>query len=137
MLNWDSTIITNQDTARDDQVIWDASLQSDLGTPTAADNHSTTEQIRGKRVMKVLYLGQLPEEQYESERQADVYSKEMVLWDRWRGDPGVERLQFQKHLLLGLSVILERSSSYLPPTLSGAASTVLAMEGMRVGFIEI
>jgi hypothetical protein len=135
MLNWDSTIVTNQDTVQGDQIAWGASLQADLCT--ASDGNSATGQIRGKRVMKVLYLGPISEEQYQSERQAGVYSKEMALWDQWRGDPGVEKLQFQKHLLLGLSVMLERSSSCLPPALINASSAILAMDGMRMGFIEI
>ncbi|KAF9941491.1 hypothetical protein BGZ65_002860 [Modicella reniformis] len=134
MLNWDSTIITNQDTVQDSEVVWDAPLRLDLRTLATSQATMETEQARGKRVMKVLYLRLLSEEHYESEKQEGVYSKEMALWDRWRGDPGVESLQFQKHFF---SVILEQSSRCLPPDLNGAASTVLDMDGMRVGFIEL
>ncbi|KAG0246701.1 ubiquitin-conjugating enzyme E2-binding protein [Mortierella sp. GBAus27b] len=137
MLNWDSTVVTNQGVVQHANVAWDASLQPDLSTPATTDNNSATEQVRSKRVVKVLYLGQLSEEQYQSERQAGIYSKEMALWDKWRGDPGVERLQFHKHLLLGLSVVLAQSTKCSPPTFNGAASTVFTMEGMLVGFLEI
>ena len=85
--------------------------------------------------MKVLYLGAVPEDQ--EQLQNGVYSKELRLWDQWRGDPGVERLVFQERLVLGLMTLLEQSSSCTPPGLTGAASAVMAMDGMRVGSFEI
>ncbi|KAG0004641.1 hypothetical protein BGZ80_011181 [Entomortierella chlamydospora] len=134
MLNWDSTIITNQKPVNDSQIAWDTSLQSDL-CASVTSIHSTIEHERGKKVMKVLYL-EAPVEEQEVNMREGSCPKEVALWDRWRGDPGVERLQFNKELLLGLLTMLEQSSSCQPPTLNGAASAVLAMDGMRVGFIE-
>ncbi|KAF9174469.1 hypothetical protein BGX21_009632 [Mortierella sp. AD011] len=134
MLNWDSTIITNQKPVNDSQIAWDTSLQSDL-CASITSIHSTTEHERGKKVMKVLYL-EAPVEEQEVNMREGSCPKEVALWDRWRGDPGVERLQFNKELLLGLLTMLEQSSSCQPPTLNGAATAVLAMDGMRVGFIE-
>ncbi|KAF9113627.1 hypothetical protein BGX27_001161 [Mortierella sp. AM989] len=135
MMNWDSAVITSQEPVQDKQIAWDISLQSDLCTSTTSVD-STVEHKRGKKVMKVLYL-EAPVEEQEAYKREESYPKELALWDRWRGDPGVERLQFNKELLLGLLVTLEQSSSWLPPTLNGAASAVLAMESMRVGSIEI
>ncbi|KAF9209350.1 hypothetical protein BGZ49_005044 [Haplosporangium sp. Z 27] len=108
----------------DNQITWDLSLESDLCTS------SVSEHKRGKKVMKVLYLEALAEEQ---EVNKESYPKEIALWDNWRGDPGVEKLQFNKGLLLGLLTMLEQSSSCLPPALNNAASAVLAMNSMRFG----
>ncbi|KAI1315881.1 hypothetical protein EDD11_000257 [Mortierella claussenii] len=133
MLNWDSTIITNQEPILDKQILWDASLQPDL-----VDDASTRPRSAGAaKVMKVLYLQALSREQEAVQTMEGAYSKEMVLWDKWRGDPGVEKLQFQKTLLLGLLTMLEQSTRCQPPSISDNASTVLAMDGMRVGAIEI
>ncbi|KAF9349444.1 E3 ubiquitin-protein ligase E3D [Mortierella sp. AD094] len=134
MLNWDSTVITNQEPVNDNQMAWDNSLQSDL-CASATSIDSAADHKRGKKVMKVLYL-EAPVEEQEVNKREGSYPKEVALWDRWRGDPGVERLQFNKELLLGLLTMLEQSSSCLPPTLNGAASAVLAMDGMRVGSFE-
>ncbi|KAI7830566.1 ubiquitin-conjugating enzyme E2-binding protein [Gamsiella multidivaricata] len=130
MLNWDSTVFSNQAPMQDNQIVWDTSLLSDLQVDI--DINSTSDRVRSNKVMKVLYLSE-----DESQRQEGSVSKEAALWDRWRGDPGVERLQFHKHLLLGLLIMLEQSTSCLPPILSGAAPAVLAMDGMRMGSIVI
>ncbi|KAF9134740.1 hypothetical protein BGW39_005994 [Mortierella sp. 14UC] len=128
MLNWDTTIVTNQEPLQDNQLSWDDSLRMDL---------NTTSSGRGKKVMKVLYLCAIPEDQDQEQQQSGVYSKELKVWDQWRGDPGVERLEFQERLVLGLIAMLEQSSSCTPPGLNGAASAVMAMDGMRVGSFEI
>lgn len=127
MLNWDTTIVTNQEPLQDQQLSWDDSLRMDL---------NTTSSGRGKKVMKVLYLCAVPEDQ-DQQQQGGVYSKEAKLWDQWRGDPGVEKLEFQERLVLGLIAMLEQSSSCTPPDLNGAASAVMAMDCMRVGSFEI
>ncbi|KAF9156527.1 hypothetical protein BG015_004437 [Linnemannia schmuckeri] len=127
MLNWDTTIVTNQEPLQDHQLSWDDSLRMDL---------NTTSSGRGKKVMKVLYLCAVPEDQ-DRQQGGGVYSKEAKLWDQWRGDPGVEKLEFQERLIFGLIAMLEQSSSCTPPGLNGAASAVMAMDGMRVGSFEI
>ncbi|KAG0291130.1 hypothetical protein BGZ96_005464 [Linnemannia gamsii] len=127
MLNWDTTIVTNQESLQDHQLSWDYSLRMDL---------NTTSSGRGKKVMKVLYLCAVPEDQ-DQQQQGGVYSKEARLWDQWRGDPGVEKIEFQERLVLGLIAMLEQSSSCTPPDLNGAASAVMAMDCMRVGSFEI
>ncbi|KAK3818307.1 MAG: ubiquitin-conjugating enzyme E2-binding protein [Linnemannia gamsii] len=128
MLNWDTTVVTNQEPLQDNQLSWDDSLRMDL---------NTTSSGRGKKVMKVVYLCAVPEDQDQKQQQNGVYSKELKVWDQWRGDPGVERLEFQERLVLGLIGMLEQSSSCTPPGLNGAASAVMAMDGMRVGSFEI
>ncbi|KAF9297054.1 hypothetical protein BGZ88_011175 [Linnemannia elongata] len=128
MLNWDTTIVTNQEPLQGHQLSWDGSLRMDL---------NTTSSGRGKKVMKVLYLCAVPEDQDQQHGGGGVYSKETRLWDQWRGDPGVEKLEFQERLVLGLIAMLEQSSSCTPPGLNGAASAVMAMDGMRVGSFEI
>ncbi|KAK3826378.1 MAG: ubiquitin-conjugating enzyme E2-binding protein [Linnemannia elongata] len=128
MLNWDTTIVTNQEPLQDHQLSWDDSLRMDL---------NTTSSGRGKKVMKVLYLCAVPEGQDQQQSGGGVYSKEARLWDQWRGDPGVEKLEFQERLVLGLIAMLEQSSSCTPPGLNGATSAVMAMDGMRVGSFEI
>ncbi|KAG0330562.1 hypothetical protein BGZ99_000033 [Dissophora globulifera] len=135
MLNWDSSIVTNQQPAQDDEIAWDNSLRTDLSNALSSTNN--TQGATGRKVMKVLYLKAQSDEQELAEKQSGSYSKETTLWDQWRGDPGVERMQFHKHLLLGLLTMLEQSSSRLPPTLNDAASTVLAMDALQVGSIEI
>ncbi|KAG0206230.1 hypothetical protein BGX33_007504 [Mortierella sp. NVP41] len=117
MLNWDTTIATNQEPIQDSQLSWDNSLRMDLNRTSSG-------------------RGAVPEDQ-EQQQQSGVYSKESKLWDQWRGDPGVERLEFQERLVLGLVAMLEQSSSCTPPGLNGAASAVMAMDGMRVGSFEI
>lgn len=156
MLNWDSTILTNQEPARDATLQWDASLNPDLSAQNSHDNR------KAQKVMKVLYL-KAPSSSPSSSSSSDVktletgldnthinnnnsdencadeihtISKEQALWDTWRRDPGVERLEFQERLILGLLTVLEQSSSCLPPSQTGA-SAVLAMDGMRVGAFEV
>ncbi|KAI9233079.1 MAG: hypothetical protein BYD32DRAFT_426791 [Podila humilis] len=156
MLNWDSTILTNQEPARDATMQWDASLSPDLSAQNSHDNR------KAQKVMKVLYL-KAPSSSPSSSSSSDVktletgldnthinnnnsdnniadeihtISKEHALWDTWRRDPGVERLEFQERLILGLLTVLEQNSSCLPPSQIGA-STVLAMDGMRVGAFEV
>ncbi|KFH63273.1 hypothetical protein MVEG_10683 [Podila verticillata NRRL 6337] len=156
MLNWDSTILTNQEPARDATMQWDASLSPDLSAQNSHDNR------KAQKVMKVLYL-KAPSSSPSSSSSSDVktlesgldnthinnnnsdnniadeihtISKEQTLWDTWRRDPGVERLEFQERLILGLLTVLEQNSSCLPPSQIGA-STVLAMDGMRVGAFEV
>ncbi|KAG0021202.1 hypothetical protein BGZ82_011398 [Podila clonocystis] len=158
MLNWDSTILTNQEPARDATVQWDASLKPDL---SMQNNHTSQ---KAKKVMKVLYLkapSSSPSSSSSSSSDAktleteldnthidhsggsdknsvdEIYTcKEQLLWDMWRRDPGVERLEFQERLILGLLTVLEQSSSCLPPSQTGA-SAVLSMDGMRVGAFEV
>lgn len=157
MLNWDSTILTNQEPSRDSTVQWDTSLGPDLSTP---NNHSSQ---KAQKVMKVLYL-KAPSSSSSSSSSSTLKalengldnthidhstlgsdkicadenhtSKEQALWDMWRRDPGVERLEFQERLILGLLTVLEQSSSCLPPSQTGA-SAVLSMDGMRVGAFEV
>ncbi|KAG0342423.1 hypothetical protein BG000_004720 [Podila horticola] len=157
MLNWDSTILTNQEPSRDSTVQWDTSLGPDLSTP---NNHSSQ---KAQKVMKVLYL-KAPFSSSSSSSSSNLKaleigldnthinhstpgsdkicadenhtSKEQALWDMWRRDPGVERLEFQERLILGLLTVLEQSSSCLPPSQTGA-SAVLSMDGMRVGAFEV
>jgi len=155
MLNWDSTILTNQESARDATMQWDASLNPDL---SAQNNHDNR---KAQKVMKVLYLkapfsspsSSTPDvntletgldnthinNDSSDKNSADenlMISKEQALWDTWRRDPGVERLEFQERLILGLLTVLEQSSSCLPPSQTGA-SAVLSMDGMRVGAFEV
>ncbi|CAO3563572.1 unnamed protein product [Mortierella alpina] len=127
MLNWDSTILTNQRPKQDQQICWDDLLRADFTNPA-----STEGKRKGKKVLKVLYLRAVPEEHLVSGP-----SKETALWDAWRGDPGVERLEHQERLVHGLLTLLEQSTSCLPPNLKGAATAVMAMDGMRVGSFEI
>lgn len=155
MLNWDSVILTNQEPARDATMQWDASLNPYLSAQNSHDNR------KAQKVMKVLYL-KAPSSSSSSSSSSDVktletgldnthinnnsdknntdeihtISKEQTLWDTWRRDPGVERLEFQERLILGLLTVLEQSSSCLPPSQTGA-SAVLAMDGMRVGAFEV
>ncbi|KAG0093924.1 hypothetical protein BGZ92_000039 [Podila epicladia] len=157
MLNWDSTILTNQEPARDATVQWDTSLKPDISTQ---NNHTSH---KAQKVMKVLYLKAPPSSLSSSSLSSDIKtlesgldnthidhstrgsdksadqthtSKEQALWDAWRRDPGVERLEFQERLVLGLLMVLEQSSSCLPPSQTGA-SAVLAMDGMRVGAFQV
>ncbi|KAF9918799.1 hypothetical protein BX616_005609 [Lobosporangium transversale] len=134
MLNWDSTTITNQEPPRDSQIVWDTSLQPDLVSVNLDINHPST---KVSKMMKVLFLGALSREQEDIQKKEGAYSAELKLWDKWRGDPGVERLQFQKPLLLGFLTMLEQSSICQPPSVSSAASTFLAMDCMRIGSIPI
>ncbi|KAF9960979.1 hypothetical protein BGZ72_005282 [Mortierella alpina] len=127
MLNWDSTILTNLQPKQDKQICWDELLRADFTRSSAVEGKR-----KGKKVLKVLYLKAVPEEDQGSEP-----SKETALWDAWRGDPGVERLEYQERLVHGLLTLLEQSTSCLPPSLNGAASAVMAMDGMRVGSFEI
>ncbi|KAF9574678.1 hypothetical protein EC968_005909 [Mortierella alpina] len=127
MLNWDSTILTNQQPKVDQQICWDDHLRADFTGSSVVEG-----QRKGKKVLKVLYLKAVSEE-----HQASEPSKETALWDSWRGDPGVERLEYQERLVHGLLTLLEQSTSCLPPSLNGAASAVMAMDGMRVGSFEI
>ncbi|KAF9177406.1 hypothetical protein BGZ50_008798 [Haplosporangium sp. Z 11] len=138
MLNWDTMINTNQEPAQDSFMQWDQSLESDL-KPTNNSAGAGKSSVQGnKKVMKVLYLQAPPPPKGPGQQQGEeIYSKEMQLWDRWRSDPGVERLEFQERLILGLMTLLEQSTSCLPPNLNGPASMVLAMEGMCVGSFEI
>ncbi|KAF9325529.1 hypothetical protein BG006_011010 [Podila minutissima] len=159
MLNWDSTILTNQEPARDATMQWDTSLKPDISTKNNRTSH------KARKVMKVLYL-KAPSSSLSSpssssdlktlesgldnthidhdhntsgsDKRADQIhtSKEQSLWDAWRRDPGVERIEFQERLILGLLTVLEQSSSCLPPSQTGA-SAVLAMDGMRVGAFEV
>ncbi|KAG0373687.1 hypothetical protein BGX24_011380 [Mortierella sp. AD032] len=76
MLNWDTTVVTNQEPLQDNQLSWDDSLRMDLNTTSSGR-------------------------------------------------------------VLGLIGMLEQSSSCTPPGLNGAASAVMAMDGMRVGSFEI
>ncbi|KAG0097701.1 hypothetical protein BGZ93_002139 [Podila epicladia] len=156
MLNWDSAIFTNQEPARDATVQWDTSLKPDI---SMQNNHTSH---KAQKVMKVLYLKAPPSSLSSSlspdlktlesgldnthidhntrgsDKSADQThtSKEQALWHAWRRDPGVERLEFQERLVLGLLTVLEQSSSCLPPSQTGA-SAVLAMNGMRVGAFEV
>ncbi|KAF9931086.1 hypothetical protein FBU30_010832 [Linnemannia zychae] len=126
MLNWDTAIVTNQEHVQDNQLLWDKSLQLDLNTTSSGNI---------KKVVKVLYLCAVPEDQ--KLQQDGIYSKELKVWDKWHGDPAVERLEFHEQLILGLITILEQSSSSTPPDPNGAASAFIAMDGMRVGSFEI
>jgi len=141
MLNWDSTIITNQEPVQDRAIYWDNSLLSDFPSRDSGSSSSSRPLLStgatGRKVMKVLYLKAIPDEGQKVLDPKRVLTQEEALWNRWRGDPGVERLEFQERLVLGLLTMLDQSSSCLPPDLNGAASAVLAMEGMRVGSFEI
>ncbi|KAF9279380.1 hypothetical protein BGZ74_002869, partial [Mortierella antarctica] len=136
MLNWDSTILTNQEPVRDATVQWDTSLKPDI---PLQNNHTSH---KARKVMKTLESG-LDNTHNDhstpgSDKSADQIhtSKEQALWDAWRRDPGVERLEFQERLVLGLLTVLEQSSSCLPPSQTGA-SAVLAVDDTRVGALVV
>ncbi|KAF9279378.1 hypothetical protein BGZ74_002867, partial [Mortierella antarctica] len=151
MLNWDSTILTNQEQTRDATMQWDISLKPEISMQNNRTSH------KAQKVMKVLYLQAPSSSLSSSSSSSDLKTletgldnthidrdksanqihtcKEQALWDAWRRDPGVERLEFQERLVVGLLTVLEQSSSCLPPSQTGA-SAVLVMDGMRVGIFE-
>ncbi|KAF9439021.1 hypothetical protein BGZ76_001473 [Entomortierella beljakovae] len=134
MLNWDSSVIINQPRPREFPLAWDLSLLQDQHS-SSNDLKSNTIR-RGKKVMKVLFLKSVMVND-EDRKENRTTSKESALWDQWHGDPSVEKLQFHKGLLLGLLNMLEESTSSLPPTINVAASGIMGMEGMQLGYIFI
>lgn len=133
MLNWDSVIITSQEPIHDSQIAWEASLKPDMCN-SDMDSGSEHEQKRGKRVMKVLYLST---HEVLADKEEGSISKKQTLWGRWQGDPGVEKLRFNKEHLIGLLAMLEQSSGCLPPSINSSTASVTAMEGMHLGFIAL
>ncbi|KAG0232920.1 hypothetical protein BGW42_007829 [Actinomortierella wolfii] len=129
VLNWDATIMTNQKPDIDSKLTWFGSIGADI---------EELQQMNGPRkVVKVLYLPAVSDIKNEestcgSELQGTTSTKrkEEEVWKRWRADHGAEHVRILPTMALGVRLLLEQSSSLLPPNQSK-----VAMDNMRVGWL--